>query len=131
MSDQKFRLAAMACSVLGLLLVTGGLLYADPPADGCSDRCQVRMFFIDSPSLKCFKYDDEDCLRCSFGRCKDGLVGPVQPCIDTTFTAVEKYPAGSCEPLCTLNLNQSAEVITINGTREDRFTLTWNRCKGE
>lgn len=104
--DGRFLAAVlMAAGVL----VVGRTALADPPDDGCSNRCQERTSFIDS-ALLCYTYSEPDCVNCVNGRCKDSLVGPIQPCkslIDRV--TVKTYPKGSCTPICNLNVGSRSE----------------------
>jgi hypothetical protein len=132
MSTRTYHCFATAFLV-GLLLICCGVLQADPVPgpNECSDLCQEKKEFIFHTTLKCTKFDEGDCVRCVGGLCPDISGGPAPPCKalpppDRVW--VEVYPAGSCTPLCDLQVGKYSEATVPEGTRESRDQVTWHKC---
>lgn len=101
--------SAFFALVLGIALLTKGVLFADPPMDPCTTQtCEQKVYFISSPTLECWSFEKAECSWCWQGRCT--TTGPVMPWCNATAKQIVHNPwDGTCQPKCNLNFKSYSE----------------------
>ncbi|MBX9583960.1 MAG: hypothetical protein K2X87_26980 [Gemmataceae bacterium] len=134
MYQWSVRVGAFGLMAVGVALVAGGTVWADPPADDCHEECAERNDFIEPNTDKCYSYSPETCQHCGNGvdtnRCENPPhVNPT--CVDLPPPAPRVmrtiFPAKSCKAVCFRNAGKWSEADQPQG-KADTISVTWYRC---
>ncbi|MCI0701622.1 MAG: hypothetical protein L0241_11120 [Planctomycetia bacterium] len=115
------RSCAFFALAISVVLLTKGVMLADPPAENCVTKtCEEGVWFIESPDLRCYTFEKAECAWCFQGRCVSS--GPTQPfCKKNATKQVFLWPwqlGTACAPKCDLPLNSYSEATEPQGKFE-------------
>ncbi len=131
-SNNRLRWISVWLLSTSMMLFMVISLHGSPGQDGCSDRCDLRRYFIHSTSLACVSYDKDDCVNCTNARCKD-IIGPVLPTCKAHLTErvnVFAYENGDCTARCDLVPNKYVESTQPMGTPTTSLDVVHFYCVG-